>query len=319
MRGAGLCTAGLNRGKDKNGDWDASRGAASRSPARNSSKATHPSPFKSMALARLSQSSSRASSNAFFCRKSTFVPTPNAPSPSQCTAEATAATGASRPGSYVCCTRMALDARAHLLSRAAAGMPRRCNANRTDRCAARYSTTAASSSTTNAATEWRIGAFTGSTRSSSSTVPSAAVGRLPKAAPNQPAAPNRATCGRRLLFRMSSLKRTRSCGGVACKARSKSAPCFGDTSSALSKNWSCASAVASRSKSGRGRIFVASSTRPTPGASGSSSRVAPSAGVLPSQEPTIRKAARAGTLALPLNEACKAPRTCSASAKDKTT
>ena len=118
---------------------------------------------------------------------------------------------------------------------------------------------------------------------------------------------------------MSSRNRTRSAGGVACNARHSNAPCFGETSSALSKNWSCAKAVESLSRSGLGRAFVASRTNPTPGARGSSSLVTPSLGVLPSHEPTILKAVRAGRDALPRNDAWSAPRMCSASANDNTT
>ena len=58
----------------------------------------------------------------------------------------------------------------------------------------------------------------------------------PTAAPSQPAAPNNATCGLLRDLRMSSRNLTRSAGGVACNARNSNAPCFGDTSSALSKN-----------------------------------------------------------------------------------
>ena len=176
---------------------------------------------------------------------------------------------------------MAFEARAHLLSNAAAGIPLRCKANLTARWAALYSTTAASSSTTNAATPCLMGAFIGSILSSSSTTDPSTVGLLPKAAPSHPAAPNNATCGLLRDLRMSSRNLTRSAGGVACNARNSNAPCFGDTSSALSKNWSCAKAVESLSRSGLGRAFVASNTNPTPGARGSSNLVVPSVGVAP--------------------------------------
>ena len=72
-------------------------------------------------------------------------------------------------------------------------------------------------------------------------------------------------------------------------------------------------------KSGLGRAFVASSTKPTPGARGSSNLVVPSVGVEPSQEPTILRAVLAGNDAFPLNDAWSAPRICSASANDSTT
>mmetsp|Transcript_6526 Transcript_6526/g.21029 ORF Transcript_6526/g.21029 Transcript_6526/m.21029 type:complete len:246 (+) Transcript_6526:1375-2112(+) len=143
--------------------------------------------------------------------------------------------------------------------------------------------------------------------------------------------------GRRRHWRTSSRKRMRSCGGVRCSARRRSAAWRGETSSQTSKNSKQAMALASVSAGGVRRWHVESSTTPTPSSTASETPV-------PSQAPRMRRptplrsrtssrdlASTATTSTSPgilgasrfsilrRMRACSTPRRCSASTRETTT